>query len=566
MGFVLAIAEMPLLCSAFPGALHDARLVGLFPSLRTAVGYRGRNERRLANPSPGNVFMGSTGFSLLEVFAVAALVVIACAVVMRLWARSLNEKARTAVDLSRKEADLEARELRARMQLEMDRQRVDIQKTLDERKAQLDQQEARARETRELLDRALEDARAHEDALRRMEADLASGKREQENVVQFYRNRLKQLSKMSEDELRDALRREVEMQCQDEVRALRTEIVGKAEREYRDEARRVLVDTMQRLTANIAAEAAATLVRLPNDEMKGRIIGREGRNIKAFESATGTTLMIDETPDCVLVSSFDPVRREIARLALERLIADGRIHPASIEDAVVRAKEEVEGNVASLGEKAVDRLHLARVPGEVSSLLGKLHYRLSNNQNTLAHSVEVAELCGLIAAELGLEVDLARRAGLFHDIGKAIDSDVPGSHALAGASLLRRLGEDPRVVNAVAAHHNEVAPESVYAGLVLIADGLSATRPGARSESLDGYIQRLRRLEEMAKGFDGVQEAYALQAGREIRIIVAPDKVNDGAARALARDMRRRIEEELQYPGSIRVTVIREQRFSETAK
>jgi ribonuclease Y len=301
--------------------------------------------------------------------------------------------------------------------------------------------------------------------------------------------------------------------------------------------------------------------------MKGRIIGREGRNIKSFESMTGTTLLIDETPDSVLISSFDPVRRETARLALESLIKDGRIHPSSIEEAVHRAEEEVKKSVVDSGEDALRRLRLNRMHPEIVSCIGRLRFRLSNNQNLLEHSIEVANLCSLMASELGLDTGIAKRSGLLHDIGKVLDQEHEGSHALAGGYFLKRLGtEEPNVINAVTAHHGEVPAESPYVALVMIADSLSATRPGARADSLDGYLHRVRSLEEIAVAMDGVTEAYAIQAGREIRVIVSPDRISEADAPFLARKIRRKIEDELQYPGTIRVTVIREQRFSETAK
>lgn len=312
-------------------------------------------------------------------------------------------------------------------------------------------------------------------------------------------------------------------------------------------------------------DATATVVNLPSEEMKGRIIGREGRNIRTFEHATGTTLMIDETPDSVLISCFDPVRREIARIALEALLRDGRIHPSSIEEEVLKAEDEMHANVIDLGEGALRKLRLSSVHPEVVALLGKLHYRLSNNQNTLAHSVEVANLCALIASEIGLDPVLAKRAGLFHDIGKAVDEEYAGSHAMVGADIIKQHGEDPRVVNAAAAHHKEVPAESVYAGLVMVADALSAVRPGARASSIDGFISRVRSIEEIAQAEAGVIDAYAIQAGREVRVIVEPESVGDEEARQIARKIRSRIEEELNYPGSIEITVIREQRFSETA-
>jgi len=322
---------------------------------------------------------------------------------------------------------------------------------------------------------------------------------------------------------------------------------------------------MQRLAGRPNNDITATIVHLPNEEMKGRIIGREGRNIKAFEAATGVTLLIDESPQMVLISSFDPVRREIAKLALEGLIKDGRIHPASIEEFVGRAKEEVRLNVVQAGEESVQRLQVNGLHPELINLLGKLKFRFAYTQNALDHSVEVGFLCSMLASEVGLDPQVAKRAGLLHDIGKAVDGEYQGSHAIMGAEFVKRYGETPVVVNAVAAHHEEVKPESVYAGLVILADTISAVRPGARAESMTGYIQRLDRLEKLALSMEGVQQAYAIQAGREVRVVVNPQAVADEQARELAKKLRHRIEEELQYPSTIKITVIREQRFNETA-
>ena len=322
---------------------------------------------------------------------------------------------------------------------------------------------------------------------------------------------------------------------------------------------------MQRITSQPMNDATATVVNLPSEEMKGRIIGRDGRNIRSFEHATGTTLMIDEAPDSVLISCFDPVRREIARLALEALLRDGRIHPSSIEEQVDKAEGEMQANVVGLGEEALRKLRLQDVHPEVVALLGKLHYRLSNNQNTLAHCVEVANLCALIASEIGLDPIIAKRAGLFHDIGKALAEEYEGSHAAVGAEIIRQHGEDARVVNATAAHHEEVPAKSAYAGLLMTADALSAVRPGARASSIDGFIQRVRSIEEIAAPLPGVREAYAVQAGRELRVIVEPEVINDQEARELARMIRKSIEEQMNYPGTVEITVIREQRYTETA-
>jgi ribonuclease Y len=370
---------------------------------------------------------------------------------------------------------------------------------------------------------------------------------------------------MDQVEARKLLIATTESECEKEMNHLRQSLLKRSDSDVADESRRILLAAMQRITSQPMNDATATVVTLPSEEMKGRIIGREGRNIRTFEHATGTTLMIDETPDSVLISCFDPVRREIARIALDALLRDGRIHPASIEEEVEKAEEAMAANITELGEDALRKLRLNNVHPEVVALLGKLHYRLSNNQNTLAHSVEVANLCALIAAEIGLDPALAKRAGLFHDLGKAVDEEYEGSHAAVGADIIKQHGEDPRVVNATAAHHKEVPAESAYAGLVMVADALSAVRPGARASSIDGFIQRVRSIEEIAKEVRGVSDAYAIQAGREVRVIVEPLKVDEDEARKIALHIRERIEEELNYPGAIEITVIREQRFTETA-
>ncbi len=432
------------------------------------------------------------------------------------------------------------------------RSKIERIRNLEKSSLELEHKQKRIRHEAELLN------------ARRQEID--KGQERLERYASAYRTRLQMLTGLSAEEAREDLKAEVLQNCEEEVRDIRREIFRQSEDEVKREAQRGLTDVMQRMSLKTQNDVNATLVDLPNDDMKGRIIGREGRNIRSFESVTGVTLMIDETPGCILISSFDPVRREIAKIALDRLIKDGRIHPVSIEETVGMVRDEMKEHVFALGEQTLLKLRLSSVPPEVVSLIGKLHYRTSNNQNTLDHSVEVAYFCSLIASELQLDPTIAKRAGLFHDLGKAIDQGHEGSHAGSAANLLRRYGEDPRVVNAVEASHDEVEPASVYAGILRIADALSAARPGARADSQDGYLQRVRTLEELAKRFDGVIDAYAMQAGREIRVIVEPEEIHDAEARLLAMKIRQRIEAELNYPGTIKVTVIREQRFSDTAK
>ena len=470
----------------------------------------------------------------------------AAAAVMR--QRALAQAHRKDIEIAGREAELRARELRARDEEE-----------LRAKAARTDVELARAEALRVAAEASEKEAAECRAAAERERAELA---RERKG----YARELLRAASLSPSDARKAALDAVRAECEDDVSRLRAEILGKRADDLRDEARRILVDTMQRLAPSVVHEAGAAIVPIPDESMKGRLIGREGRNIKAFETLTGTTLMIDETPDSVLVSSFDPVRREIARVALEALVKDGRIHPASIEAFVESAREQVLSSAHELGREAAESAGVSVADHEVLELLGRLHFRLSANQNTLDHSVETAHLCALLAAELGVDPAPARRAGLLHDIGKAMTEDTDLGHAGAGAAVLRRLGEDPRVVNAVAAHHGEVEPESLYAAILRLADGISATRPGARSSTLEGYVERVRGLETLAKSFPGVIEAHAIQAGREVRVIVEPSKISEDEAQSLARKIRMRIEEEMHYPGSVRIVLIREQRFHEEAR
>lgn len=469
---------------------------------------------------------------------------------------------------------LKEREAELRMEEWSYQRERELEKKLAEKEGEL---EEKARQVRTREDEAvatLLSAEKEQELLskrrREFEEKLEEVEQAEESLrgqARDYRQRLEEQSRWSTEEAREALLEEARLECEDEIREYKAELLNRSEREVEEEARRTLISCMQRLSAGPQEDITATLVPIPSDDMKGRIIGREGRNIKSFESLTGTTLLIDETPDNVLISSFDPVRRETARIALESLIKDGRIHPSSIEEAVRKGEEEMKQSVVESGEDALRRLRLSKMHPEVVNALGKLRFRLSNNQNSLEHSIEVANLCALMASELGLDPLLAKRSGLLHDIGKALDEEQEGSHARAGAYFLKRIGqEDEAVLNAVAGHHGEVPAESPYVGLVMIADSLSAVRPGVRADSLDGYLQRVRSLESIAAKMEGVSEAYAIQAGREIRVIVEPEKVADADTPLLARKIRRQIEEELQYPGTIRVTVIRETRVQEVAK
>ncbi len=478
-----------------------------------------------------------------------------------------QQRFREQCRLAEKEQALKLEDLKNRQQLEFDKQKAELDRSYKERELALRTKEEEAVS-------ALFTVEKEKDALARRRRELDKEYEELDRkankmaeLAHAYRMRLQETGQITMEAARQELVELAKRECEDEIRELKNDILGRSEKEIEAEARKTLIACMQRLSALPHEDITASVVNLPSEDMKGRIIGREGRNIKSFESMTGTTLLIDDTPDSVLVSSFDPVRRETARLALESLVKDGRIHPSSIEEAVKQAEIEVRQSVVDSGEDALRRLRLNRMHPEIVSSLGKLRFRLSNNQNSLEHSLEVANLCALMASELHLDTDIAKRCGLLHDIGKVLDEEHEGSHALAGSYFLKRLGsEPPEVVNAVAAHHGEVPAESAYVGLVMIADSVSATRPGVRADSLDGYLQRVRSLESIASQMEGVTEAYAIQAGREIRVIVRPDVISEADASLLARKIRRKIEDEMQYPGTIKVTVVREQRFEETAR
>ncbi|GAB1490092.1 ribonuclease Y [Opitutaceae bacterium] len=478
---------------------------------------------------------------------------------------SAAEQAEQLLDVARREAAVAGAEIRQKAEEELAARRAELNRELDRREIESDLRlrEIRAHEeSLALLDYQLEQKG---ERLVRENAAIKQARDAIRTLSKSLRKRLEGLSQMDAEEIKRALREEVQHECADELRALRREILERSEQDLQNEAKRILITAMQRLAGKPNNDITATIVQLPSEEMKGRIIGREGRNIKAFEAATGVTLLIDESPQMVLISSFDPVRREIARVALEALVKDGRIHPATIEEFVVRARADIDLNVEQAGEDAVQRLGINGLHPEIIKLLGRLKFRFSYTQNVLDHSIEVGFLASMLASELGLDPNIAKRAGLLHDIGKAIEGEYEGSHAIMGGDFVRRHGETPIVVNAVAAHHEEVKPETVYAGLVILADTISAVRPGARAESMTSYIQRLDRLEKLAMSLEGVQQAYAIQAGREVRVVVNPQMVTDDQAKDLVKRLRQKVEDELQYPSTIKITVIRESRFTETA-
>lgn len=377
---------------------------------------------------------------------------------------------------------------------------------------------------------------------------------------------LERIANMTTEEAKEFLIANIESEARREAVARLYEIEMELKEEADKKAREIIASAIQRCASDEVASSTVTVVTLPSEEMKGRIIGREGRNIRTLEMLTGVDLIIDDTPEVVVLSSYDPIRREIARLSLEKLIQDGRIHPARIEEMVEKAQHEVESRIKEEGEKAIFEAKITRVHPEIVRALGRLTFRTSYGQNVLQHSKEVSRLAGMMAAELGLDPTLAKRAGLLHDIGKALDYDAEGPHALLGAEFARKYNENEVVVNAIASHHGEETPNSIEAVLVQAADAISAARPGARKETLEAYIKRIKRLEELAVAFDGVEKAYALQAGREIRVVVEPEKIDDLSAYELARSLAKKIEDELEYPGQIRVIVIRETRAIEYAR
>ena len=477
-----------------------------------------------------------------------------------------DEKAREIIDEAVKTAETKKREAMLEAKEESIRVKNDLDKEVKERRAEIGRSERRIVQKEENLDKKLE-------AIEKREAGFAAKEeeinRQKAQVAKLNEERVKELERISgltSEQAKDYLLKTVEEDVKIDTAKLIKEMEHKAKEEADKKAKEYVVTAIQKCAADHVAETTISVVQLPNDEMKGRIIGREGRNIRTLETLTGVDLIIDDTPEAVILSGFDPIRREVARIALEKLIVDGRIHPARIEEMVEKAQKEVETMIREEGEAATLEVGVHGIHPELVRLLGRMKFRTSYGQNALKHSIEVAQLSGLLAAEIGVDVRTAKRAGLLHDIGKSVDHDMEGSHIQIGVDLCRKYKESPIIINAVEAHHGDVEPESLIACIIQAADTISAARPGARRETLETYSNRLKQLEEISNGFKGVEKSFAIQAGREIRIMVVPEQISDADMVLLARDISKQIEAELEYPGQIKVNVIRESRVTDYAK
>ena len=493
------------------------------------------------------------------------------------YARNLLDDAQRRAEEKKKEKIIEAKEEVIRLKNELDRE-------INSRRAEVQRSERRIAQREETLDKKADNLDARETTLERKQAELDRLTQEAQDYAvrqktaaetaeqaareleEKQRVELERVAKMTQEEAKDMIVQRIQKEAFHDAGVMVREIEQNAKNEADKKARNIVAMAIQRCASDHVAETTVSVVSLPNEDMKGRIIGREGRNIRTLETATGVDLIIDDTPEAVIVSAFDPVRREIARIALEKLIADGRIHPARIEEMVEKARREVDNQIRETGEQAIFETNMHGIHHELVKLLGRMRYRTSYGQNVLKHSIEVSHLAGLMAAELGADVTLAKRAGLLHDIGKAVDHELEGTHVELGVEMCKRYHESPEVIHCIAAHHNDIEPTTVEAVLVQAADAISAARPGARRESIENYIRRLEKLEEIASSFQGVEKSFAIQSGREVRIMVKPEDISDEGTTVLAREIAKRIENEVEYPGQIKVNVIRETRCTEFAK
>ena len=485
---------------------------------------------------------------------------------MEITIGNAEDKAREIIDEAIKAADAKKREASLEVKEETIKARHDFEKETKERRAELQKYEQRVLSKEETVEKKATVLERKEQSLTAKEKNIDTEKAQLQELQAKHLQELERISGLTSDQAKEQLLSAVKEDVKHETAMYVKEMETRAKEDARKKANEYVVTAIQKCAVDHVAETTISLVQLPNDEMKGRIIGREGRNIRSIENATGVELIIDDTPEAVVLSSFNPVRREIARIALEKLIVDGRIHPARIEEMVEKATKEVETMMREEGEAATLELGVHGIHPELVRLLGRMKFRTSYGQNALKHSMEVAQLSGLLAAEIGVDVRMAKRAGLLHDIGKSIDHEVEGSHVELGVNLCKKYKENPIVINAVASHHGDEEPESLIACLVQAADAISAARPGARSETLESYTTRLKQLEEIADSFQGVDKTFAIQAGREIRVMVVPEQISDDDMILLARDISNQIEENLDYPGQIKVNVIRESRVVDYAK
>ena len=479
---------------------------------------------------------------------------------------SAEAKAREIIDDALKTAETRKKEMLLEAKEESIKTKNELDKETRERRAEIQKYERRVLSKEETLDKKLDSVEKRDNALSRKEDDLNRKRQEVDALSAKRVQELERISGLTSIQAKEYLLKTVEEEVKHETAVMVKEMEIKAKEEADKKAKNYIVSAIQRCAADHVSEATISVVQLPNDEMTGRLIGREGRNLRTLETMTGVDLIIDDTPEAVVLSGFDPIRREVARIALEKLIIDGRIHPARIEEMVEKAQKEVENMIREEGEAATLEVGVHGIHPELVRLLGKMKFRTSYGQNVLKHSIEVSLLCGLFASEIGLDVRTAKRAGLLHDIGKSVDHEMEGSHVQIGADLCRKYKESELVINAVEAHHGDIEPQSLIACIVQAADAISAARPGARRETLETYTNRLKQLEDITNGFDGVEKSYAIQAGREIRIMVVPEVISDADMVLLARDISKKIEDELEYPGQIKVNVIRESRVTDYAK